>query len=124
MIFSIVGYDAQSGDLGIAVASKLLAVGAVVPWAVAGVSAVATQSYANTTYGPRGLELLRDALEPRVQVLLTRASAYAGPIDGQWNQDRQAALRAWAGVENLEERVLEHGIDPIVLRHLREQHAP
>src|SRR5262245_21290221 len=58
MTFSIVGCDPESGDLGIAVQSKFLAVSAVVPWARAGVGAVATQSYANTTYGARGLELL------------------------------------------------------------------
>ena len=56
--FSIVGHDPQTGDLGIAVQSKFLAVGAVVPWAKAGVGAIATQSWANTTYGPHGLELL------------------------------------------------------------------
>ena len=56
--FSIVGFDPQTGELGIAVASKFLAVGAVVPWAKAGVGAVATQAWANTTYGPQGLELL------------------------------------------------------------------
>ncbi|HEX6988723.1 MAG TPA: DUF1028 domain-containing protein [Bacillota bacterium] len=56
--FSIVGYDPETGDLGIAVASKFLAVGAVVPWARAGVGAVATQSYANTAYGTRGLDLM------------------------------------------------------------------
>lgn len=60
--FSIVGYDPNSGDLGIAVQSKFFAVGAVVPWAEAGVGAVATQSWANTTYGPRGLELLKIGL--------------------------------------------------------------
>ena len=56
--FSIVGFDPATGDLGIAVQSKFLAVGAVVPWAKAGVGAVATQSWANTAYGPRGLDLL------------------------------------------------------------------
>lgn len=56
--FSIVGRDPANGDLGIAVQSKFLAVGAVVPWAQAGVGAVATQSWANTSYGPRGLDLL------------------------------------------------------------------
>jgi len=56
--FSIVGRDPATGDLGIAVQSKFLAVGAVVPWARAGVGAVATQSWANTTYGPLGLDLL------------------------------------------------------------------
>ncbi len=62
--FSIVGYDPKTGDLGVAVASKFFAVGAVVPWAKAGVGAVATQSYANTTYGPKGLELLAGGKSP------------------------------------------------------------
>jgi uncharacterized Ntn-hydrolase superfamily protein len=61
--FSIVGYDSATGDLGIAVASKFLAVGAVVPWALAGVGALATQAHANTDYGPRGLELLSHGLD-------------------------------------------------------------
>lgn len=56
--FSIVAHDPARKEWGIGVASKFLAVGAVVPWAKADVGAVATQSFANTTYGPRGLELL------------------------------------------------------------------
>jgi len=56
--FSIVGFDPETGDLGVAVQSKFIAVGAVVPWAKAGVGAIATQSYANTSYGPDGLALL------------------------------------------------------------------
>ncbi len=62
--FSIAGCDPDSGDVGVAVASKFLAVGAVVPWAEAGVGAVATQSYANTSYGPDGLHLLARGLSP------------------------------------------------------------
>ncbi len=62
--FSIVGFDPQTGDLGVAVQSKFLAVGAVVPWARAGVGAVATQSWANTSYGPRGLDLLASGMSP------------------------------------------------------------
>lgn len=62
--FSIVGFDPRTGDLGIAVQSKFLAVGAVVPWARAGVGAVATQSWANTAYGPRGLDLLAAGKTP------------------------------------------------------------
>ncbi|WP_078543466.1 DUF1028 domain-containing protein [Litchfieldia alkalitelluris] len=58
MTFSIVGFDPKTKELGIAVQSKFLGVGAVVPWAKAGVGAVATQSYANTAYGPDGLELM------------------------------------------------------------------
>ena len=44
--------------------SKFIAVGAVVPWAKAGVGAIATQTYANTSYGPKGLELLSQGLSP------------------------------------------------------------
>ena len=62
MTFSIVGRDPRTGELGIAVQSKFLAVGAVVPWAKAGVGAIATQAWANTSYGPRGLELLASGL--------------------------------------------------------------
>ena len=62
--FSIVGRDPENGDLGVAVQSKFFAVGPVVPWVEAGVGAIATQSYANTTYGPRGLALLREGLAP------------------------------------------------------------
>ncbi len=57
--FSIVARDPDTGDLGVATASKFLAVGAVVPYAAAGVGAVATQSYANVTYGPRCIAALR-----------------------------------------------------------------
>jgi uncharacterized Ntn-hydrolase superfamily protein len=58
MTFSIVARDPATGDLGIAVASKFLAVGAVVPVARAGVGAIATQALANVRYGPEGLALL------------------------------------------------------------------
>lgn len=58
MTFSIVACDLEEQTWGIAVASKFPAVGAVVPWAQAGAGAVATQSFANTSFGPRGLELM------------------------------------------------------------------
>jgi uncharacterized Ntn-hydrolase superfamily protein len=64
MTFSIVAGDPATGDLGIAVATRVLAVGAVVPWAQAGVGAVATQAAANTAYGPAGLSLLRAGRTP------------------------------------------------------------
>jgi uncharacterized Ntn-hydrolase superfamily protein len=60
--FSIVAADLATGDLGIAVASKFLACGAVVPWASAGAGAVATQSFANTAYGPDGIRMMRNGL--------------------------------------------------------------
>ena len=58
MTYSIVALDQATGDLGVAVQSKFLAVGAVVPWARAGVGAIATQAFANVAYGPDGLDLL------------------------------------------------------------------
>ena len=60
MTFSIVGYDPKEKEWGIAVQSKFLGVGAVVPFAKAGIGAVATQSYANTSYGPRALQLMEE----------------------------------------------------------------
>lgn len=62
--FSLVARDPATGDLGVAVASKFLAVGAVVPVAVAGVGAVATQALANTSYGPRALDILQSGGTP------------------------------------------------------------
>jgi uncharacterized Ntn-hydrolase superfamily protein len=62
--FSIVGRDSLTNELGVAVGSRFFAVGSVVPWAEANVGAVATQSFANTSFGWRGLELLGLGLEP------------------------------------------------------------
>lgn len=62
MTFSIVAYDAEDQAWGIAVASKFPAVGAVVPFAKAEAGAVATQSFANTSYGPRGLYMMAEGL--------------------------------------------------------------
>lgn len=62
--FSIVAADPAAGECGVAVASKFLSVGAVVPWARAGIGAVATQADASTAYGPEGLSLLERGLHP------------------------------------------------------------
>jgi len=56
--FSLVACDREAKQWGVVVASKFLAVGAVVPWARADVGAIATQAFANITYGPDGLDLL------------------------------------------------------------------
>jgi uncharacterized Ntn-hydrolase superfamily protein len=66
--FSIVAVDLAAGELGVAVQSKFLAVGAAVPWLEAGVGAVATQAWANTSYGPRGLALLREGASPAAAI--------------------------------------------------------
>src|SRR5262245_20241368 len=60
--FSIVAFDPDNGDLGVAVASRVFAVGNHVPWAEAGVGAIATQAFMNGSYGPRGLEFLKQGL--------------------------------------------------------------
>src|ERR1700730_13315825 len=57
--FSIVAYDPATGQLGVAVQSHWFAVGGEVPWAEAGVGAVATQSFIDPSYGPLGLNLMR-----------------------------------------------------------------
>jgi len=62
MTFSIIACDLEESAWGVVVASKFPAVGAVVPWAQAGVGAVATQSFANTSFGPRGLALMATGL--------------------------------------------------------------
>jgi uncharacterized Ntn-hydrolase superfamily protein len=68
--FSIVAHDAATGDVGVAVASKFLAVGSVVPWARAGAGAVATQSYANVRFGSDGLAMLAEGCD--AQTALSR----------------------------------------------------
>ncbi|WP_026962274.1 DUF1028 domain-containing protein [Alicyclobacillus herbarius] len=62
--FSIVAVDTEAQEIGVAVQSKFLAVGSAVPWVAADAGAVATQSWANTSFGPRGLALLREGLHP------------------------------------------------------------
>src|ERR1700683_4781407 len=57
--FSIVAADPSTGEWGVAVQSPFISLGAVVPWAVSRVGALATQALANVSYGPDGIELLR-----------------------------------------------------------------
>ncbi len=103
--FSIVARDPATGELGVAVESKYFGVGSVVPWAKAGVGAVATQSLAKITYGSEGLELMKKGISPREALdRLTAADAgrerrQVGMIDAT---GRTAAFTgkeciAWAG---------------------------
>ena len=72
--YSIVAYDSATGDLGIAVQSKFPNVGGIVPWARAGIGAVATQSLSNTDYGDKGLDLLaRGATAPEAMRIIMRS---------------------------------------------------
>src|SRR5579871_4779757 len=63
--FSILGYDPQTGEIGAAVQSRVFSVGNGVLWAEAGVGAVATQAIVDVSYGPKGLELLRQGMAPK-----------------------------------------------------------
>jgi uncharacterized Ntn-hydrolase superfamily protein len=103
--FSIVAHDPDAQEWGVAVQSKFLAVGAVVPWARAGVGAVATQSYANTAYGPDGLDLMgqglgaQETLERLVAADEGRARRQVGLLDarGRAATFTGGECNAWAG---------------------------
>jgi uncharacterized Ntn-hydrolase superfamily protein len=118
--FSIVGYDPVNGDWGVAVASRYFSVGSVVPWAEAGVGAIATQANVNVGYGPRGLELLRQGLaakdvlakllaedqfpptDGRQVAIIDRngnIAGYTGPNAPKWAGDRQG--RTWSAQGNI-----------------------
>jgi uncharacterized Ntn-hydrolase superfamily protein len=87
--YSIAGCDLRAGQWGVAVQSKFLAAGSLVPWAEPGVGAIATQAYANPRYGPDGLELLRGGLSSEAVVeRLTAADdgrdqRQLGVVDGE-----------------------------------------
>jgi uncharacterized Ntn-hydrolase superfamily protein len=89
--YSIVAYDSVTGDLGIAVQSKFPNVGGLVPWAKAGIGAVATQSLSNTDYGEQGLELLaRGATAPEAMRIIMRSDTrpsqrQVGMVDAHGN---------------------------------------
>jgi uncharacterized Ntn-hydrolase superfamily protein len=118
--FSIVAIDPQNGDLGVAVASRYFSVGSVVPWAMAGVGAVATQANVNVGYGQQALDLLRQGVTaPEVlkkilaadtfpgkdgrQVAIVDAkgniAAYTGPNAPHWAGDRQG--KTWSAQGNI-----------------------
>ena len=105
MTYSIVALDPATGDLGVAVQSKFLAVGAVVPWAQAGVGAIATQSFANVTYGPGGLARMASGmtagqvLERLVNADPLRSQRQAGIVDAHGGSATHTggACFAWAG---------------------------
>jgi uncharacterized Ntn-hydrolase superfamily protein len=87
--YSIVACDLEAGQWGVGVQSKFLAAGSLVPWAEPGVGAIATQAFANPTYGPDGLALLREgaSAEEVVERLTAadegRAQRQLGVVDGQ-----------------------------------------
>ncbi len=103
--FSIVARDPSTGELGIAVQSKFLAVGAMVPWAKAGIGAVATQAAANLPFGELGLELLargysaRETLDALLALDEGREERQLGIVDANGNSAAFTGSRchSWAG---------------------------
>jgi len=103
--FSIVAFDPVNQDWGVAVASKFFAVGSAVPWAKAGVGAVATQAWVNTSLGPRGLALLEQGAdaETALKILVAsdsgRAQRQVGIVDAKGNAATYTGEKcnAWAG---------------------------
>src|SRR5689334_4897613 len=88
MTYSMVARDPSTGQLGVAVQSHYFSVGSVVTWAEPGVGAVATQSFAEPAYGPRGLELIRSG------------RSAAGALGELIDQDADEATRQVAIVDN------------------------
>ncbi|MCB1076692.1 MAG: DUF1028 domain-containing protein [Verrucomicrobiae bacterium] len=103
--FSIVAVDQETGEIGVAVQSRIVGVGAIVPWAKACVGAVATQAYANVRYGPVGLVMMElgstpeqaiemltkaDPLRDKRQVGIVSADGVSASYTGEGCQD-------WAG---------------------------
>lgn len=103
--FSCVGFDPETGDLGVVVQSKFFAVGSVVPWARADVGAVATQAFGNTSFGPRGLDMLAEGKSPEeaLSALLApdtlRERRQVGIVDGKGRSATFTGKEcmAWAG---------------------------
>lgn len=105
MTYSLVACDLEARQWAVATQSKFLAVGSVVPWAAAEVGAIATQSYANPSYGPDGLRLLADGLSAEdVLARLTEADDHrdqrqAGIVDAQGHAATYtgSGCHDWAG---------------------------
>ncbi len=118
--FSIVAIDPQTGEMGVAVASRYFSVGSVVPWAMADVGAVATQANVNVGYGQQALDLLRQGMSAQEvlkkiladdkfegkdgrQVAIVDAkgnvAAYTGPNAPKWAGDRQG--KTWSAQGNI-----------------------
>ncbi|HWA56303.1 MAG TPA: DUF1028 domain-containing protein [Gemmatimonadales bacterium] len=103
--YSIVAWDSVTGDLGVAVESKFPNVGGIVPWGVAGVGAVATQSLGNTAYGEKGLELIaqgataEEALRIIMRTDTMLQDRQVGMVDARGNAASFTGTRTfdWAG---------------------------
>jgi uncharacterized Ntn-hydrolase superfamily protein len=95
--YSISACDLEAGQWGVAVQSKFLAVGSVVPWAEPGTGAIATQAYANPRFGPDGLSLLRGGL-PADEVVERLVAKDGGRDERQLGVvDAEGRSAGWTG---------------------------
>jgi uncharacterized Ntn-hydrolase superfamily protein len=98
--YSIVARDAETGEIGVAVQSHWFSVGAIVPWAEAGVGAVATQSFVEPSYGPLGIDLMRmgrsapDALRALVSTDADEAVRQVAMVDAEGVASAHTGSRA------------------------------
>ena len=121
--YSIVAWDSVTGDLGVVVESKFPNVGGIVPWGIAGVGAVATQSLGNTAYGERGLELIAQGAtaEEALRIIMRSDTMLqdrqVGMIDARGNSASFTGTRTfdWAGGRVGCGAVLPRGVDSVVV---------
>lgn len=110
--FSIAAWDPKTGELGVATQSRAFGAGAAVPYAIAGVGAIATQASANRQYGPKAIALLRQGRTPEEivkilsdedegrdsrQVIVVDTQGRTGVFTGNGVRERNAARGAFAG---------------------------
>ena len=97
--FSIVAVDLENGDVGVAVQSKFPNVRPVVPWAEAGVGAIATQSFVNVSYGSKGLTLMRNGATAGEAMRILVANDSASSVRQAGIVDMQGNAASWTGAE-------------------------
>lgn len=95
--FSIVAFDPATGQLGVAVQSHWFQVGPLVPWAEAGVGAVATQSFVKVDYGPLGLQLMKQGLSAQQALDKLLAEDDQRDVRQVAMVDAQGRAAAWTG---------------------------
>jgi hypothetical protein len=138
--YSIVAWDPDNGDLGVAVQSKFPNVGGIVPWARAGVGAVATQSLANTAYGERALELMaqgataEEALRVVMRTDTSLQDRQVGMVDAHGNAVRVTVVflgdyidrgpRTRDCIDAILELPDRHGVELVCLRGNHEDWMP
>jgi uncharacterized Ntn-hydrolase superfamily protein len=101
--YSIIAVDREAGEIGVAVQSHWFNVAAAVPWAQAGVGAVVTQAFANPSFGPRGLELLRQGSSPQQVVEELIGSDPAAEMRQLAVVDRRGRTAAYTGTRCIPE---------------------